>query len=379
VPVLSKSAPTVGVEEEYHLVDAETYALRAEPGAVEPTRARIAGHGEASSEISTTQLEIATPICETLAEVRASLLAARRAAAEGASEVGCRILAAGTHPSALWQELRLTGSVRYLELLETWGVLALQQGIAGCHVHVAVPDPDLRIAVMDRSRRWLATLLALTGSSPFWEGVDTGYASFRTLWFGRWAMTGPPELLGDRAGYEALVADLVRTGVIDDASFLYWDVRPSQRYPTLEFRVADVCPSVDDAVLHAGLVRSLVRTLMGDVLAGRPVPAIRSEVARAARWRAARYGTEGRLVDPLDLEPRPAADVVGRLLGVLRDDLEEHGEWAEVASLAEAALSRGTSAARQRRCMERTGGDLRAVAADLVAETAAGSAVPGIA
>jgi carboxylate-amine ligase len=360
---------TLGVEEEYHLVDAETLALRAEPGAVEPTRRLLDGQGSATAEISATQLEIATPICHTLADVRQRLGAARLAATAGAAEVGCRILAAATHPSASWQELRLTGQVRYLELLELWGVLAIQQGIAGCHVHVAIPDPDTAITVMDRARPWLPVLLALTGSSPFWEGVDTGYASYRTLWFGRWATTGPPEPLGDRAGYDAVVADLVRTGVIDDASFVYWDVRPSVRFPTLEFRVADVCPLLDDAVLHAGLVRSLVRTLAADAAAGRPVPKLRPEVLRAARWRAARYGVDERLFDPLDRELRPAGEVVGGLLGVLRDDLEEHGEWAELTALAKSTLDRGTSSRRQRALMQQTGGDLAKVTAALIAET----------
>jgi len=361
---------TVGVEEEYHLVDAESLSLRAEPGAVEPTRRLLAGQGDASAEISATQLEIATPICESLTDVRDRLAIARRAAAEGAAEVGCRILAAGTHPTAQWQELRLTGQVRYLELLEQWGVLAIQQGIAGCHVHVAIPDPDTAIGVMDRARPWLPTLLALTGSSPFWEGVDTGYASYRTLWFGRWATTGTPEPLGDRAGYDAVIAELIGTGVIEDDSFLYWDIRPSVRYPTLEFRVADVCPLLDDAVLHAGLVRSLVRTLAGEVAAGGPVPQIRPEVLRAARWRAARHGVDEQLFDPVDRVLRPASDVVQRLLGVLREDLLAHGEWDEIVSMAKATLVRGTSSRRQRALMQQTGGDLNAVTAALLAETA---------
>jgi carboxylate-amine ligase len=367
---------TLGVEEEYHLVDAGTYALRSEPDAVPPADARLGGQGGATAEITTTQLEISTPICRTLADVRAQLRRARRAAGAAAAERGCRILAAGSHPFAPWQALHLTGAVRYLELLEQWGILAIQQGIAGCHVHVAIPDPDTGIAVMDRARPWLPVLLALTGSSPFWEGFDTGYASYRTLWFGRWATTGTPEPLGDRAGYDAVVAELVRTGVIDDASFLYWDIRPSQRYPTLEFRVADVCPAADDAVLHAGLVRSLVRTLAGDAAADRPVPVLRPEVVRAARWRAARYGVDGELYDPLDRTLRPAADVVRRLLGVLRDDLVEHGEWEEVAELATRTLARGTSSRRQRALMAETGGDLVAVTAELVRETNAGAADP---
>ncbi len=366
----SGSTVTVGVEEEYHLVDAGTFALRPETEMVAPTQERLGANGTASSEISSTLIEIATPICTTLDDVRCRLVAARHAADDAAQERGCRILAAGTHPFAQVADMRLTLTVRYLRLLEQWGVLAIQQGIAGCHVHVAVPDADTAVTVMDRARPWLAPLLALTGSSPFWEGLDTSYASFRTVWFGRWAMTGPPDPLGDQAGYDALVDQLVRAGVIEDSSYLYWDVRPSARYPTLEFRVADVCPRVDDAVLHAGLARSLVRTLVREARAGEPVPEMRPEVVRAARWRAARHGLDELLFDPIDRELRPAADVVHRFLRYLRPDLEEHGEWTVVAELAGRVLLDGSSSRDQRTRMEQTGGDLVAVTRELVAESA---------
>jgi YbdK family carboxylate-amine ligase len=372
--VAADSGVTLGVEEEYHLVDADTVALRAESGLVEPMQKCFGADGEngtASSEISSTLVEIATPICSTLPEVRERLVTARRAADKCARDRGLRILAAGSHPFAQLGDMRLTLTVRYLKLWEQWGVLAIQQGIAGCHVHVSVTDPDTAITVMDRSRPWLATLLALTGSSPFWEGIDTGYQSFRTVWFGRWAMTGPPDPLGDKAGYDAVVDQLVRTGVIDDASFLYWDVRPSLRFPTLEFRVADVCPRVDDAVLHAGLARSLVRTLAREACEGIAVPSLRPEVVRAARWRAARHGVDGQLFDPEAFALRPAADVVNGFLRYLRPDLEEHGEWDVISDLAGDVLARGTSSRSQRALMEKTSGDLVAVTRELVEQTAA--------
>jgi YbdK family carboxylate-amine ligase len=141
-------------------------------------------------------------------------------------------------------------------------MLALQQNINGCHVHVGIDDADLRAAVSDHCRPWLPVLPALTASSPFWEGTDTGYASYRSQWYSRWPIAGPPPVLGDDAGFRRRVEDLISVGVISDASFLL-DVRPSARYPTLEFPVADVCPLIDDAVLHAGLVRSLARTMAG--------------------------------------------------------------------------------------------------------------------
>jgi carboxylate-amine ligase len=169
---------TVGVEEEYHLVDAETFELADMP---EVVTAAIALMGsEAQGEISTSQLEIATPVSTTLAEVRAHLSRIRRSVDDVARQQGCRILAAGTHPTGTWHEQRLTVGERYQSLFERWGLLALQQMITGCHVHVNVGDPELAVRTIDYLRPDLPVLLALSASSPYWEGVDTGYASYRT-------------------------------------------------------------------------------------------------------------------------------------------------------------------------------------------------------
>ena len=364
---MAETGVTVGVEEEYHLVDAETYELADMPEVVTAAIARMGS--EAQGEISTSQLEIATPICMSLAEVRAQLARIRRTADEEARRQGCRILAAGTHPTATWHEQRLTIGDRYLSLFERWGLLALQQMITGCHVHVNVADPELAIRAMDHLRADLPVLLALSGSSPYWEGTDTGYASYRTQWFARWPVTGMPDVFGTKAAYDELVADLVTTGMIDDASHLYWDVRPSTKFPTLEVRVADTCPSLDDVVLHAALARSLVRVAAAAALREDPLPPARGEVVRAARWRAARFGTEECLLDMRAHALRPAGEVVDDLLMRLRPDLEELGDWDEVSALTEQALARGTSAARQRAVALKNGGDLAAVTADLVAET----------
>src|SRR4051794_16001673 len=351
---------TVGVEEEYHLVDAGSFALRGVEEVVAQAKATMA---DAESEISTSQLEVATPVCTTLEEVRAELVRLRCEARDVAARSGCRILAMGTHPFSSWKDQRLSDGPRYVGLFQRWGLLALQQLITGCHVHVSVDDPDLRIAVLDRVRPWLPVLLAITASSPFWEGVDTGYASYRTMWFDRWPTAGMPPALGDAGGFDAVVADLVRAGAIDDATHLYWDVRPSARYPTLEFRVADVCPSVDDAVLYAALARALVRTFAASPAS--PVPDLTDSVLRVARWRAARHGLTDDLVHPATGDPRPAGEVVDALLALVRDDLEANDEWAEVAESMERLRSDGTAASRYRTLMERTG-DLRAVTAAAV-------------
>ena len=360
---------TIGVEEEYHLVHADTMALADAPDVV-PEAVSLLGD-QAQGEISTSQLEVATTVLTSLAGVREELTALRRGADSAAQRHGCRILPAGTHPFSTWREQRRSAGERYDEIQSRLGLLALQQLIAGTHVHVVVPDPELAVQVLDRLRPDLPVLLALSGSSPFWEGVDTGYASYRTQWFARFPVTGSSELLRDRRTYDGLVADLVASAVVEDASHLYWDARISTRFPTIEVRVADTCPHLDDVVLQAGLARSLVRCAAAAAVAGTPFPEPRAELVRAARWGAARDGLEGRLLDLHAVALLSAAEVVRGLLDRLRDDLEASGEWDEVSALAERALARGTSAAEQRRTHARTG-DLAAVTRAVVAH-----AVPG--
>jgi YbdK family carboxylate-amine ligase len=365
-PLLPPAGSTFGVEEEFHLVDPVTYRLTRSPSlAAAVLRGESGRHLHA--EITTTQLESATDVCTDLAQLRAELVTTRAESAGAAARAGVRILAASTHPFDSWHQQDITPAPRYEAMVDRWAGLAVQQDIVGCHVHVGVPDLDTAVAVMDRARPYLPVLLAMTGSSPFHDGIDTGHQSYRTLWWSRWPTTGPPEYLGSAARFQEVVAGLVASGVIADSSHLYWDLRPSSHLPTLEFRLADVCTEVDDAVLHAALARSLVRVLAARAAAGRPCPQPRPELLRAARWRAARHGLDGRLFDPLTCELVPARSAVRRLLAELEDDLRAHAEWPAVVELVERLFEHGTSAARQRRTWLRTG-DWRAVAARIVRE-----------
>jgi YbdK family carboxylate-amine ligase len=357
---------TLGVEEEYHLVDPRTLELTPSPALAEAALRHDLG-GRLHPEITTTQLEIATGICRTLADVRAELVTARLEATAAAESAGVAILAASTHPFGTWQQQEITRAPRYEAMVERWAALAVQQDICGCHVHVGVPDLETAVAVMDRARPYLPVLLAMTGSSPFHGGVDTGYESYRTVWWSRWPMTGIPEHFGSADRYREAVEGLVVSGVVEDASHLYWDLRPSWHLPTLEFRLADVCTDVDAAVLHAGVVRSLVRVLAGRAARGEPCPQPRTELLRAARWRAARHGLSGELFDPLLGTLVDARTAVRGLLAELEDDLRGHEEWDEVQQLVGALFARGTSAVRQR-CTWLQTGDTRAVAELLVRE-----------
>jgi len=248
-------------------------------------------------------------------------------------------------------------------------MLVREQLICSTQVHVDVDNRDLAIAAGHRIAPWLPALpalLALSASSPFWRGTDTGYASYRTLIGRRWPTSGALPGFASAADYDRAVADLVRSGVITDPGMLYFDVRPSAHLPTLELRIADSCPRLEDVVLLAGLFRALVIWAVAVEYEGSPLAAVRPELLQAATWRAARAGLESDLVDPVAVAPVPAGRLIGQLLTELRSTLESTGDWELVCELTRSALARGSSAARQRAA--RASGGLCGVVDTLVAE-----------
>lgn len=363
---------TLGVEEEFHLVDAGTGALRPDERVVVGRASARVGPGQVQPELLQAQVETGTPVCSTLAEVRRELVRLRREVAAAAAGTGCRVAASGTYPGAA-KLPPVTDKDRYQKMVALFGITAREQVCCGCHVHVALGDRELAVAVLRRARRWLPVLLALGANSPFWHGADTGYASYRSQVWARWPTAGPPPPLRNRQEYDEVVRALLATGVLRDTGMLYWDARVSARYETLEFRVADVGLRVDDAVLLAGLVRALVRACADAEAAGEPFDDVRPELLRVASWRAARFGVDGELVDLAAGRPAPAADVVGGLLNHVRGALEQHGDREEVTTLADAALAGGSGAARQRSAYRRRG-RIRDVIDQIVAETTADEA-----
>ena len=362
---------TLGVEEEFLIVDAATGGLRSKAQRLLPG-AKDALGDDVTAELNLSQIETGTPVCSGLAEVRTELVRLRRDIAAAAAAIDCRVVAAGTHPSAQWQDQQINPTKdRYRLLEEEFQLTARKQLVCGSHVHVGIPDPDLAIQILNRIRGWLSPLLALTANSPFWMGVDSGYASYRTQVWQQWPLTGMPEPLASRADYDDLINRMVAAGAIRDATFIYWDVRPSARYETLEFRIADSCLVLDESVMLAGLARGLACTAAAEVVADEPLPAVRGELVEAAKWRAARFGLDDNLVDVQAGQSRPAAEVVGSLLEHVRPALEELGDWEEVSSLVEETLARGNGATRQRAAFER-GQNLGALLDFLIHETMAG-------
>ncbi|HEX8189236.1 MAG TPA: carboxylate-amine ligase [Pyrinomonadaceae bacterium] len=345
---------TIGVEEEYQIVDAKTRELRPRALRILPGAQAAVGE-QVTPEMYLSQIEIGTPVCRNLFEVRAELTRLRREVNAAAVREGSRIAAAGTHPFSHWEDQEITPRRRYRGIAEEYEQLAREHLIYGCHVHVGVKDREAAIQVMNRARLWLAPLLALAANSPFWLGQETGYASYRTEIWRRWPMAGTPQEFGSRSEYDALVESLVETGSVADATKIYWDLRPSARFETLEFRVTDVCLTVDEAVMIAGLSRALTRTCYGQVARGEPLKRVRPELLRAAKWRAARYGLDADLIDVEEGKSVPAHELVGRLLTRLRNALEEDGAWEEVGELVRATLKGGNGAARQRAAYTRAG------------------------
>ncbi len=342
---------TLGVEEELHVVDLVTRELV-------PRAQEVLDQLDPesfSAELHRSVVETNTPVADGLDALREGMVDRRRTAIEVAESLGLGLVAAGTVPLVDLESLPVTPTSRYRRMLDDYQLLAREQLICGAQVHVGVPDRDEAVAVTQRVASALPTLLALSTSSPYWMGEDSGYSSVRSLVWLRWPTAGDPGLLNSAADYDALVADLLASGTITDPKMVYFDVRPSAHVPTVELRVTDSSPDVDTVVLLAGLFRGLVLRAQQDYRAERPFQPAKPPLHRAAMWRAARSGLEGDLLDPRSPEPVPAAVAVERLVGDLRPQLEELGDWEQVFDLSVRALSRGSSAARQRRAMARRG------------------------
>lgn len=362
---------TLGVEEEYQIINTKTRELHSRQERILDGAQEALGD-EVTAELFLSQIEIGTPICRTLAEVRRELVRLRGEVIASAEREGNRIAAAGTHPFSHWGEQQLTPKARYVGIAQDYQQLAREQLIFGCHVHVGINDREAAIQVMNRARTWLAPLLALASNSPFWLGVDTGYASFRTEIWRRWPMAGTPQVFASRAEYDRVIEALVKTESITDATKIYWDVRPSARFETVEFRVTDVCMTVDEAVMLAGMVRALAETCYGQAVRDEPIRHARPEMLRAAKWRAARYGLDADLIDTQEERAVPAPELIEKLLNFLRPVLEERAEWDEIHSLVRETLARGTGASRQRAAFARAG-RLEDVVDLIVTETAKGT------
>ncbi|WP_338900074.1 glutamate--cysteine ligase [Streptomyces sp. TG1A-60] len=360
---------TVGVEEELLLVDPETGEPQARAAAV-LARAAQEGTGQDvfEKELHDEQVEFATHPQSDMADLGAEIIRCRKDAARHAEGLGTAVVALATSPLPV--SPTITMNSRYLWMAREFGLPTQVQLVCGCHVHVSVESEDEGVAVLDRMRPWLSVLTALSANSPFWQGRDSRYASYRSQVWDMWPMAGPADIFGSAERYHRCVAGMIDTGVVRDEGMIYFDARLSQRYPTVEIRVADVCLHPDTAVLVASLARGLVDTAAREWRAGQEPLGHSAGLLRLATWRAARSGMSENLLDPSTMRPRPALEVIHALLDHVEQALVDNGD-ADRARAAVAELTgRGNGARVQREVMERTG-SLREVVTTCVRHTQA--------
>ncbi len=361
---------TIGIEEEYQIVDPETRELKSYITEMLADGKMVMAE-QIKAELHQSIVEVGTKVCHTPAEARAELVRLRRGVMELAARRGLKIAAAGTHPFSNWMDQPITPFDRYAGVKADMQILAQQLLIFGTHVHIGIEDPEFMIDAMNVVRYLLPHVLCLSNSSPFWVGQDTGLRSYRSIIFRNFPRTGTPPVLGSRAEFDQLKESLVRTGCIPDGTKIWWDARPNHNYPTLEFRVCDVCTRVDEAVCLAAVFQALIYKLWklrNDNMTFRVYP---TAMIDENKWRAVRYGLDGKLIDWGKQEQKPARELIGEMLEwFIGDVVDELGSRAEV-EYAYRILEGGASAERQLATFKRTG-SLKAVVDQLIAETAEG-------
>ncbi len=364
---------SIGIEEEYQIIDPETGELKSYITELLKHDRIILKQIEIKPELHQSIVEIGTKPCLTIQDARADLFKMRRMVTEMAREQGAAIAAAGTHPISSWQRQAITPFERYQGIIDDMQDIARQLIIFGMHVHIGIEDPEFAIDTMNTIKYMVPHVLALSTSSPFWEGRQTGLKSYRSAMFRFLHRTGIPPYLDSHAEYQKLVSALVATRSMESSSKIYWDIRPHHAYPTLEFRLCDLCTNIDDAICCAAIFQALVLKhykMRLDNVRFRKYP---NALIEENKWRAVRYGINGKLVDWGKEVELPARQLIVELIEFVDDVLDDLGIRKEVEHVF-TILERGTSADRQLQVFEQTG-DLKAVVDWLIEETAKGSAI----
>ncbi|GAA2890039.1 putative glutamate--cysteine ligase 2 [Actinoplanes cyaneus] len=340
---------TVGVEEEFLLLEPGSgenapvaeKTLAALPEELRPRSRR---------EFRPSMIEMVSDVCTDAADLAGQLLANRRGTADAAFAAGAMLVPVGATPVAE-RFPEPADDARFRAIAAHYGPIARDPSVCGCHVHVGVPGEELAVAVCTRLRGDLPVIQALAANSPIFEGADTGFASWRSAQLERWPSLGPWPHLDGPADYRRTTQALISSGAMMDASMVLWWSRPSATFPTVEIRVADVCPRVGDTVLIAALVRALVDTAAREAVAGRPAPVLPDVLVRAAHWNAARSGLDGDLLDPGTGRAVPAWDVVAALLDRVTPALRRHDDLDLVTAGLDRIRREGTGAQVQRRLL----------------------------
>lgn len=337
---------TIGIEEEYLLVDPETRNLAVDPPAsiLEDCRKRIGD--QVTPEFLRSQIEVGTQVCTSISEAAEQLRSLRCCIREVAESHGLAMIAASTHPIADWDLQKHTEQERYNTLAQSMQTVVRRMLICGMHVHVGIENDDLRIDLMNQVSYFLPHLLAISTSAPFWHGIETGLKSYRMAVWNELPRTGLPPQFDSYGEYRRLVDTLVGTGVIEDASKLWWDIRPSGKFPTLEMRMTDICTRTEDSICVAALYRCLLRMLWRLRRSNQRWRQYDRFMISENRWRASRYGIDEGLIDFGKAEIVPFAELLEELIELVREDAEFFDCVSEVEHARE-ILRRGTSAHKQ--------------------------------
>jgi carboxylate-amine ligase len=359
-------ATRFGIEEEYFLSDAASRGIvrKVRSDFIAAVQDRFPD--EVQREMLQSQIEVATPVCSSMEEARTALSGLRRGLAALALEHDMLLLACGTHPSAVWTRQRATDESRYDRLMRDLQMLGSRNQLCGLHVHVEVPDADERVRLMVRMLPYLPILLALSTSSPFWQGQRTGLMGYRLSAYAELPRTGLPELFADAADYHAYVETLVEAGAIKDASYIWWAIRPSDKHPTLELRIADSCTRLDDTLAIAALYRCLVRHLQRNPAVNAGLTAASRAITAENIWRAQRYGSHGGLICLRQRGMRTVPSLVDELVDELAEDAAALGCASDLAH-CRAIATGGSSADMQLAIYEEARGRAGGTAAGLAA------------
>jgi carboxylate-amine ligase len=360
---------TLGVEEEFQIVDPQSCELRSHVSQLLASGAPALGE-QIKPELHQSIVEVGTKICGDTSELRSEIFRIRRELSAAAERVGLAVAAAGTHPFSHWANQIVSPGVRYNSIIDELQQLARSLLIFGLHVHVAVPDRTSMIELMNEVRYFLPHLLALSTSSPFWMGRDTGLKSYRTAVFRKFPRTGVPDRFDSWSEYENFVRLLIELRCIDDGRKIWWDVRPHPTFGTLEFRMCDVPTQPEAAVMLAALTQAIVVKLYRLRARNLGFRLYRRALIEENKWRAARWGLDGKLIDFGKRAEVPMRELALELLEFIDDVVDDLGSRRDVEHV-HAVLSEGTSADRQLAVFRRTG-DLKAVVQHVVEETKAG-------
>jgi len=360
---------TIGIEEEYQIIDPDTRELTSYISEI-LDKGAVLFRDQVKPEFLQSQIETGSHICRNVKEAREEVARLRRMVSDIAQENGRKIVAAGTHPFSRWQDQIVTDKDRYKGLQEKFQMIAHRLLIFGMHVHVGIPDPDLRIDIMRQMTYFVPHILTLSTSSPFWHGRNTGLKSYRCVIFEDLPRTGLPEYFDSYQEYERYVQFLVKTNCIEEATKIWWDIRPHPRFPTLEFRICDCTTKVDEVIAIAALVQAVVAKLIRLRKNNRTWRIYRRTLIAENKWRAVKDGVAGKLIDFGKEQEIPLPVLMEELLEIIDDVVDELGSRQEVEYIR-TILKNGSSADRQLRKYQETG-SFKAVVDMLAEETMEG-------